>query len=177
MTLWNAGGLLEKFQHIVEEKNVKIECIEQGKRDSLFYSHLPSSKTAQVRVKRDLHGPHYSPEGKSEPMFEQWVLWFCEMFSKRSTSFLPHPGHWAALPRRAGRTGRTVASTVRGHQRIPSLLTPSQTPSWSLSMSFWGSPQLAHRHPQCSEHDTITLHLHPVTHSLSPTRGQQGEPL
>ena len=98
-----------------------------------------------------------------------WVLWFCGMFSKRSTSVLPHPERWAALPRGAGRTGRTASSSVREHQRTPSLLTTSQSPTRSLSMSFWGSPHLAHRHPQCSEHDTIALHLYPVPNSLSPT--------
>lgn len=39
--MWNADGLLEKFQHVVEEKNVKIECIEEGERDSFILLTSP----------------------------------------------------------------------------------------------------------------------------------------
>lgn len=77
-TLWNAGGLLEKFQHIVEGKMSRLNALKRVRGTASFYSHLPSSKTAQVRAKRDLHGPRYSAEGKSEPVFEHLgslVLW------------------------------------------------------------------------------------------------------
>ena len=135
-----------------------------------MYSHLPSSKTAQVRVKRDLHGPCYSTEGKSEPVFEHLgslVLW--DVFKK--VHFCLAPSRTLGCTAQGGQEGlgRTAASSVRGHQRTPSLLTTSQSPTRSLSMSFWASPHLAHRHPQCSERDTIALHLHPVPNSLSPT--------
>lgn len=61
---------------------------------------------------------HTSPKRESESMCVSiWVPQLCGVILKRSTSFLPHPGYWGVLHRRAGGAGRTAASALRGHQR------------------------------------------------------------
>ena len=142
----------------------------RGKRDSFIVLTSPFFQDSTSQ----------SQERPSWPMLLHWgkiraCVWASGFsgsvgcFQKGPLLSCPIQNAGLHCPGWAGRTGRTAASSVRGHQRTPSLLTTSQSPTRSLSMSFWASPHLAHRHPQCSERDTIALHLHPVPNSLSPT--------
>lgn len=69
---WRCSSILLK------KKNLTLDALKRVRGTALFYLHLPSPKTAQLKAKRDLHGPHFSQEGKWEHVCEHLgspVMW------------------------------------------------------------------------------------------------------